>query len=65
MLTGLSPLRAEIAGTKEETLWVRPGDPIGFRGVCPWFVQHMWQIELAPLESVRVTMEGGTIGGAD
>lgn len=59
MLTRLEPIRAPIAGTQEETLWVQPGDPVGFRGVCPWFAAALWGVELEPLQSVRVEMRGG------
>ncbi len=61
MLTALRPRIAEVGRTGREDAYVRIGDPVGFRHMCPEAVSLIWAVKLKPLESVRVWLQGGAL----
>lgn len=61
MLSHGRPVVAPVGNTGEVSLYVPPGDPIGLRHLCPWGVKVIWGVELEPLESVVVSIEGKDI----
>jgi hypothetical protein len=61
MLTSLKPTSAPVGKSDEYDWYVRPGDPIGYRSMCPGAVKLIWGVELAVGESVRVWSDGGLL----
>lgn len=53
-LTALQPVREMIKGTDYDDIFVTPGDPINFQGLCPFSVQKLFGQELNHLEVMRV-----------
>lgn len=65
MLTGFEPEIWPIRGNPSvRAAYIRPGDPLGVRHLCPDVVRLMFKLErdLGVLASVRVEMEGHVIG---
>ena len=58
LLTTELPVVERVGYKGELDLYVAPGDAMGFRHVCPWFVGKLWGVELKPLESIRVVFYG-------
>lgn len=59
MLTHSKPVKCRVGTSEVEDLYVPVGDPIGFRGMCPWSAEAIWGVQLELLESVRVWTDGG------
>lgn len=63
MLTSLQPFVESLRGSAGvRDAYVRPGDVLGVRHLCPQIVRLVFHLpaDLAPLESVRVWLDGGT-----
>jgi hypothetical protein len=58
MLTKLEPVRTNIVHTDHVDVFVQPGDPINFQGLCPFSIHALFGIELEPCECVRVEVKG-------
>ena len=58
MLTKLEPIRTNIVHTEHMDVFVQPGDPINFQGLCPFSIHALFGLELEPGESVRVEVKG-------
>lgn len=63
MLTALLPMIEEIRGVGQRAVYMRPGDPVGVRHICPWFVEQfdIQPDEIQEFESVRVELTGGKL----
>jgi hypothetical protein len=48
MLTKLEPVCTNIVHTDHVDVFVRPGDPINFQGLCPFSVHALFGVELEP-----------------
>jgi hypothetical protein len=57
MLTKLEPVRTPIFHTDLEDVFVRPGDPINFQGLCPFSVRALFGAELEPGDIARVELK--------
>jgi hypothetical protein len=58
MLTKLEPVCTNIVHTDHVEVFVRPGDPINFQGLCPFSVHALFGVELEPGKVVRVEVQG-------
>jgi hypothetical protein len=58
MLTKLEPVRTNMFHTDHVEMFVRPGDPINFQGLCPFSVHALFGVEQGPGEVVRVEVRG-------
>jgi hypothetical protein len=56
VLTKLEPILTNIVHTDYLEIFVRPGDPINFQGLCPYSVRALFGTELEPGEIVRVEL---------
>jgi hypothetical protein len=61
MLTKLEPVCSNIFHTDHVDVFVRPGDPINFQGLCPFSVHALFGVELEPGQVVRVAVQGQTL----
>jgi hypothetical protein len=57
VLTKLEPVVTNIVHTSQLEVFVRPGDPINFQGLCPFSVHALFGTELEPGEFVRVEVK--------
>jgi hypothetical protein len=62
MLTYDPPVLMRVGDTEEKDFYVRPGDGVGFRHICPWAAKAIWGVELEPLQSIRVLFYGEVVG---
>lgn len=59
MLTAFRPILCEVRGTSFEDWYIKHGDPIGVRGLCPEGFKAMTGIDAKDLhEPVRVEITG-------
>lgn len=61
MLTQHKPQLNKVGRTEEEDLYVIPGDGIGFRHMCGWSAKAIFGVELEPMESIRIWVNGGVL----
>ncbi len=54
MITKLEPVLTNIIHTDQLEVFVRPGDPINFQGLCPFSIHALFGTELEPGEIARV-----------
>lgn len=57
-LTKLAPVVTEIIHTGKMDVFVQPGDPINFQGLCPIAVKMLFEQELEPCEVTRIDLVG-------
>lgn len=55
-LTKFKPISTNIFGTDIPDVFVEPGDPINFQGLCPFSVKALFQQELQKLQIIRVNL---------
>jgi hypothetical protein len=48
MLTKLEPVRTSMVHTDHAEVFVRPGAPVNFQGLCPFSVHALFGVELEP-----------------
>jgi len=61
LLSALRPIISQVGKTGRNDVYVRPGDPVGYRHMCPTSVALIWgewTETISELESVRVTAGG-------
>lgn len=58
MLTKIKPILERVIGTDYQDAYLAHGEPIGLRHLCAAGTKAIFGIELQPLESVAVTIEG-------
>lgn len=56
MLTAIAPKRHRVGNTSHDDLYVRAGEPIGYRNMCPVSIEMLLPgfEHIAPLETVEV-----------
>jgi hypothetical protein len=54
MITKLEPVLTNIFHTDQMEVFVRPGDPINFQGLCPYSIHALIGTELEPGEFARI-----------
>jgi hypothetical protein len=57
MITKLEPVRTNIFHTDHLEVFVRPGDPINFQGLCPFSIHALIGTELEPGEFARIEVK--------
>jgi hypothetical protein len=57
MITKLEPVRTNIFHTDQLEVFVRPGDPINFQGLCPFSIHALFGTELEPGEFARIDVK--------
>jgi hypothetical protein len=57
MLTKFEPVLTNIFHTDHLEVFVRPGDPINFQGLCPFSIHALFGTELEPGEFARVEVK--------
>lgn len=65
MLTAFEPVRAIVKGTDKEDLYLRTGEPIGVRHLCPDGVKSLFDVAIEVLESVRVNLTSETVNAEE
>lgn len=59
MLTYTPPVIQEVGNSGEQDVYVGYGDPVGWRGLCSWFIEKLWGIkDLEFGKFVRVKVKG-------
>ncbi len=61
MLSAFAPLVTRVRGADHEDVYLRPGDPIGLRHMCPAGTAKIFELPpkgLRPLEPQRVELVG-------
>ena len=60
MLTALKPRKYRVGKTEHEDLYVRIGEPIGFRNMCVESVEMLIPgfVHLRPLETIHIEIAG-------
>lgn len=58
MLTQYKPELKCVGKTDVEDLYIKPGDGVGYRHMCNWSVERIFNTELKSLESIRVYVYG-------
>lgn len=61
MLAGLRPVLRRVGLSAERDWYLRPGDPLGLRHMCPAIAERVWRLQLQPLELTRVWTDGGRL----
>jgi hypothetical protein len=61
MITKLEPLLTNIFHTDQLEVFVRPGDPINFQGLCPFSIHALFGTELEPGEFARIEVKAEII----
>jgi len=51
------PISEKVAGTDHNDIYVKPGDPIGFRNMCAVSVAAILSVPSAPLTEAGETMK--------
>ncbi len=60
MLSARTPVPAPVGASGVTDIYVPPGDPVGLRNVCPWFVGVILGVKDLPFgEPTRVWLAGG------
>lgn len=56
MLTAIAPKRHRVGNTRHDDLYIRAGEPIGYRNMCPASIDLLVPgfTHLQPLETTRV-----------
>ncbi len=62
MFTAYKPRVCKVGHSEHEDVYMKPGDPVGYRHMCEESIKMLWGVELKPLEMIRVWFEGGTSG---
>lgn len=61
MVTAYKPYICEVGRSDHKDVYMKPGDPVGYRHMCEESIKLLWNIELKPLEMTRVWIEGGLL----
>jgi hypothetical protein len=62
LLSFFEPVIAPVRGAGHDDAYVRTGDPVGVRHLCPGGVKLIFGMDLPPLKPVRVTLLGDPLG---
>jgi hypothetical protein len=58
MLTFLKPNKYKVLGAAVQDFYIKPGEPIGIRHLCPGGVKTVFGVEIEIGEQVAVTLVG-------